>query len=389
VRSHLPLVRAMARRYAGRGEELDDLVQAGSVGLVKASSRFDPSRGVAFATFVAPTVEGEIRRHLRDRSRAVRIPRETQQLTTELRRCRGELAASLGRSPDVRELAAALDADVSEVERLIAADLASDPIALPADGGAAERPADTEPLAESEYRVLLAGGLRALDERERRIVFLRFHADMTERQIARAVGISQAHVSRLLDGALTKLRAELTSAPAPAAGGDSTASEVVSLIATMDSEPRDSGGQKVRAQAEGATGQPGSPAAGPAAADAEQRPASRRRPAKPRSTEGYSGRILVRMPSELHQQLAMAAEREDVSLNRYVTEALSSTVDSPSSPPSAPSVKAPPSERDSRQRSGARPRGSLRVAVVTNLAVVVLAAVAAIVLLVLALQRGI
>ena len=94
VRSHLPLVRAMARRYARRSEELDDLVQAGSVGLVKAAARFDTSRGVAFATFAAPTVEGEIRRHLRERGSGVRMPREMQRMSTELRRTRSELAAS-------------------------------------------------------------------------------------------------------------------------------------------------------------------------------------------------------------------------------------------------------------------------------------------------------
>src|SRR5947209_174268 len=95
VRSHLPLVRAIARRYARRREELEDLVQAGSVGLVKASHRFDPSRGVAFATFAAPGVEGEIRRHLLDRASGVRVPREAQRMSTELRRCRSELAAAL------------------------------------------------------------------------------------------------------------------------------------------------------------------------------------------------------------------------------------------------------------------------------------------------------
>ena len=223
----------MARRYAGQGEEFDDLVQAGSVGLVKASGRFDPSRGVAFATFVAPAVEGEIRRHLRERTRGVRLPRNMQRMSTELRRTRGELAAALGRSPDVSELAAALDADVSEVERLIAADLVRHPVALGAGDAEVERPGESEPLAESEYRILLASGLRALDERERRIVFLRFHADMTERQIARAVGISQAHVSRLLDGALTKLRAEFTPADS-ANGADTTKSAVVSRRKTPE-----------------------------------------------------------------------------------------------------------------------------------------------------------
>ena len=219
VRSHLPLVRAMARRYSGRGEELDDLVQVGSLGLIRSSARFDPSRGIAFASFAAPAVEGEIRRHLRERGRGLRLPREAQRMSAELKRCESELAAALDRSPTVPELAAALDADVTEVERLIAADLARNPVVLGTGDPAGDRSGEAESTAESDARVLLAGGLRALDERERRIVFLRFHADMTERQIARAVGLSQAHVSRLLKGALTKLRAELTTEAQPVAAG--------------------------------------------------------------------------------------------------------------------------------------------------------------------------
>lgn len=356
VRSHLPLVRAMARRYARRRDELDDLVQAGSVGLVKASRRFDPSRGIAFASFAAPTVEGEIRRHLRGRDSGVRLPRETQRMSTELRRCRSELAASLGRAPDVSELAAALDADVSEVERLLAADVARD--AVPLGAPEADVAADSESLDKSEYRVLLAGGLRALAPRERRIVFLRFHADMTERQIARTVGISQAHVSRLLEGALTKLRAELTRSADPDGAGDSTEKAVISPDAGTDIEPmaarKDAGEQANTAPSQTAS-------------------------TKSRAPNGYSGRILVRMPSELHAQLAQAAVREDVSLNRYVNEALSSSVDGPDSRTSAETAES------GGQTSRAR---AVQLALAANLTVVVLAGIAAVVLLVLAVQRG-
>ena len=97
VSSHLPLVRAMARRYGGRGEEFEDLVQVGALGLVKASGRFDPSRGVAFASFAAPAVEGEIRRHLHERGPGLRLPRETHRMTNELKRCESELSAALAR----------------------------------------------------------------------------------------------------------------------------------------------------------------------------------------------------------------------------------------------------------------------------------------------------
>lgn len=337
----------MARRYAGRGEEVDDLVQAGSVGLVKASTRFDPSRGVAFATFVAPAVEGEIRRHLRERSPGVRLPRDMQRMSTELRRTRDELAASLGRAPEVAELAAALDADVSEVERLIAADRARNPVPLSASQTEVDPSGEPDAVAETEYRVLLKAGLRALDDRERRIVFLRFHADMTEAQIARAVGISQAHVSRLLDGALTKLRAELDST-----GRDTTKSRAVS--------------------------RPKTPAIADVPPKISEVGADEGSKAQEKKAAGYSGRFLVRMPSELHEQLAQTAERQHVSLNRYVTDTLSSSVGVNGS--DAPARK--------ESSGGVRPR-TLRMALVTNLAVVVLAGVVAVVLLVLALQRGI
>jgi RNA polymerase sigma-B factor len=354
VQSHLPLVRAMARRYAGGRDELDDLVQAGSVGLVKASRRFDPDRGVAFATFVAPTVEGEIRRHLRERGGAIRVPREAQRMSTELRRVSSELAASLGRAPDARELAAALDADVREVERLLAADLARNPVALGAPG--TDMPVDGDP-DRSEYRVLIAGGLRALAPRERRIVFLRFHADMTERQIARTIGISQAHVSRLLESALTKLRAELTRPADPVRAGDSTETAVISADRSQENT----------AQAR-ETGE----AAGASRRSSKQRPAN-----------GYSGRILVRMPSELHEQLAHAAERDEVSLNRYVNDALSSSVDG----------LGPPSGVAAEQTDTTRARGmsarTLHLALATNVAVVVFAGIAAAILLVLAVQHGV
>jgi RNA polymerase sigma-B factor len=371
VQSHLPLVRAMARRYARRREELDDLVQAGSVGLVKASARFDPSRGVAFATFVAPAVEGEIRRQLRERSSGIRMPREMQRMSTELRRCHNELSASLGRAPDVRELAAALDADVRDVERLLASDLGREPLALAANPPETEPSTDGEALDKSEYRVLLAGGLRALAPRERRIVFLRFHADMTERQISRAVGISQAHVSRLLQGALTKLRAELTSSEARQGAGDSTENVVISTLSGSTIEAV--GAQKSEHQPGGVETTP-----------ATDKTTSAARPAaKSRTGGGYSGRILVRMPSELHEQLAQAAEREAVSLNRYVNEALSTSVDS------SGSSKPTGAGDTDRHRSPRLSRGAISVALATNVALVVLAAVAAVVLLVLAVQRGI
>lgn len=147
---HMPLVRSVARRYAGRGEELDDLVQVGAVGLVRASGRFDPDRGVAFATFVTPAIEGEIRRHLIDRAAAVRIPRDVARMGFRLRRRQGELAAKLGRFPTTEELATALDADLPQVERALAAQRATDSAKQPAADGALEGSDPAHPLAASD-----------------------------------------------------------------------------------------------------------------------------------------------------------------------------------------------------------------------------------------------
>ena len=361
IESHLPLAKSVARRYAGRGVELDDLVQVAAVGLVKAAGRFDSGRGVSFSAFAEPTIEGELRHHLRDRSGPVRIPRELQRLGKRLRARQPELAARLGRAPTLSELADAVNADTEDVERALAAEQAREPVSLPAPGDSAGGGVTAEPYADSEDRVLLTAPMHVLDERERRIVYLRFHADKTERQIASEVGISQAHVSRLLAGALAKLRAELAENETPAITADTTAAPVVSL----------------------ADGTPSKPATGAVKASGG------RPPAKPAS--GYSGRFLVRMSGDLHQQLAQAAEREQVSLNRYVTEALaeSVTVESPPAP-TPPPVPAPQlSAHEERAAEPLRdPRRTLRMVLAANVVVVVLAATVAVVLLVLALQQS-
>ena len=364
IDSHLPLVRAVARRYAGRGEELDDLVQVGAVGLVKASDRFDPSRGVAFATFATPAIEGEIRRHLHDRAPSVRIPRDLQKTSRTVRRQQAELAAKLGRFPTNAEVAEALKVGEAEIERAVAAEHARDRVAVPPGDEAWEAASASELVDGSENRMLLAASMRALTERERRIVFLRFHADLTERQIARTVGISQAHVSRLLDGALTTLRAELA-AEEPAVGRregrDTTQNRVISDVSDS------------RIGAVGAQKETGSVV-----------------PSKPKQTSGYSGKFLVRMPSELHEQLARAAQREDLSLNRFVTEVLATSVGARSE--SKQQVAAAEPEPEPAPAPPPAPRlspGAVRVALATNLVVVVVAGLVAVILLVLALQRGI
>jgi RNA polymerase sigma-B factor len=243
IESHLPLVRAIARRYAGYGETVEDLIQVGSIALIRASDRFDPERGVAFATFAAPAVEGEIRRHVGDQGGSVRIPRELRRMTGELERSRRRLAASLGRAPTVSELAVDLGVEHEDVERALEAQLAREP-APAASEDVVEAVGEVASLQSTDDRLLLAAGAHVLDDRERRIVFLRFHADMTERDIAQEVGISQAQVSRSLTRALAKLRTELEHSPAPTAG-DTTKFPVVSgSERAAQAELRPSAGRK-------------------------------------------------------------------------------------------------------------------------------------------------
>jgi RNA polymerase sigma-B factor len=367
IESQLSLVHTLARRFVGRGEELDDLVQVGTVGLIKAADRFDARRGVSFRAFASLVIEGEIRRHLRDRTGSVRIPRELQRMSGELRRWREHLTASLGRSPTTQELAIALGADEHDVERALAAARARDYVEI----STGETPIASGAGAEqaSDDRVLVNSSMRLLGERERRIVFLRFHADLTEREIARTVGLSQAHVSRIITTALATLREHLGSAAGAPAAADITAAAAIS--------PAANSGDSVQADAGN-----GSRLAGVGAAPEHRHRGS----ATEKTPRAHSGRFLVRMPSELHEQLAQAAESEHVSLNRYVTEALAASVASPQEREQpadlAPEPPASPSRPD------ARPKRALRMALVTNAVVVALSGLAAIVLLALALQHG-
>jgi RNA polymerase sigma-B factor len=354
IESHLPLVRSIAKRYAGRGEALDDLVQVGAIALIRASDRFDPGRGVAFATFATPAIEGEIRRHLDERTSSLRIPRELQRMSGELQRCRAELGALLGRPPTVPELARELGIEDADVERALEAERARQPTSASPDD-ATEARAEPGSLASTDDRLLLEYGARVLDERERRIVFLRFHADLTEDDIARELGISQAHVSRLLAGALGKLRAELA--------GEETGKAAGRATARRRAKPRMA---SVGARSEKSSGQ------------------------QARST--HSGRFLVRMPGALHEELSVAAERERVSLNRFVTDVLATAVSPTQAATASPSSKteaAPKGEADSPPGPTASERSArLRMLLVANVLVIVLAGAAALVLLILAIQRG-
>ncbi|WP_109773355.1 SigB/SigF/SigG family RNA polymerase sigma factor [Quadrisphaera granulorum] len=212
VEAHLPLVRHLARRYADRGEPMDDLVQVGTIGLLKAVDRYDADRGVPFSAFAVPTVLGEIRRHFRDRGWAVRVPRRLQELSRTLADARTELTQELGRSPTVAELAERAQVDEDAV--LEGMESAGAYTTVPLDVGDIDAPGawlatDDEALRIVEDREALRPLLARLPARERRIIALRFVRGMSQSQIAEEVGISQMHVSRLLSRTLASLRAEL------------------------------------------------------------------------------------------------------------------------------------------------------------------------------------
>jgi RNA polymerase sigma-B factor len=294
-------------------------VQAGSIGLLNAIERYDPGRGGEFAAFAVPTIAGEMKRHVRDRALAVRLPRRLHEASTKLAHTRQELTTSLGRDPSSAELAGALGISGEDLARIEAAS------ASELDEGATDgAPADVD---ASNDRIALAGAFQVLDETDRQIVYMRFVKEVSRRETARELGISEAALARRSEGALARLRTELE-------------------------------GRGIDAAA------PAAPAA-PAARTA----------ARPKEREArHSGRLLLRMPQSLHADLAEAAEREDVSLNQFITNALAAAVGWGRD---VTELEAQP----------AAPRW-LPAALVTNIVVVIIAAVVALALLVVALAQG-
>jgi len=212
----LPLVRRLARRYANRGEALDDLEQVGSVGLIKAIERFDISRELKLSTFAVPTVLGEIKRHFRDRVWSLRVPRDLQELNAKLSKQIDRLTLRLGRSPTVEELAEATAASVEQVLDAMQGAQAYSAVSLDEPVGDGRQAVDTlgaedVNFAQAEHRELLRRGLDELPDRERQILRLRFFEGLTQREIAEHVGISQMHVSRLIRRSLDEMRDTLES----------------------------------------------------------------------------------------------------------------------------------------------------------------------------------
>jgi RNA polymerase sigma-B factor len=215
VRGYLPVVHHIAGRYRNRGEPVDDLDQVGSIGLIHALDRFDPERGLHFLTYAVPTITGEIRRHFRDRTWSVRVPRTLKDLQQPLRDAVAKLSDDLGRAPRPSEIAAELGAPLEQVIEALRAQDAYSSASLDTPVGASggtlgDSLGDTDSALEKvEYRHLLKPLLDELPERERTIVVLRFFEEMTQTQIAARVGLSQMHVSRLLAQTLTRLRGRI------------------------------------------------------------------------------------------------------------------------------------------------------------------------------------
>jgi RNA polymerase sigma-B factor len=217
VELHLPLVEHLVRRFAGRGEPLDDLVQVGTIGLIKSVDRFDSDRGVEFSTYATPTIVGEIKRHFRDKGWAVRVPRRLQELRLSLSTATEELAHHLGRAPTVAEIATRLGVSEEDVLEGLESANAYSTVSLDAGGDSDEGPlavldtigVDDEALDGVVYRETLRPLLAQLALRERQILMLRFFRNMTQSQIAEEIGISQMHVSRLLARTLAELRSGL------------------------------------------------------------------------------------------------------------------------------------------------------------------------------------
>jgi RNA polymerase sigma-B factor len=214
IEAYLPLVESLARRHAHRGEPLEDLVQVGAIGLIKAVDRFDPSRGVELGAYAVPNIVGEIKRHLRDRTDPIRVPRRQQEVGARLRSAQHHLSSRLQRTPTSRELAAAAHIDEVELAEALRAERAREPVSLE---DAATTVSAEDAFVASEDRLVVSSCMRGLHRRERQALRCRFFADMSQDEIAGRLGISQTQASRLIASGLWKLRANLEGKPGFAA----------------------------------------------------------------------------------------------------------------------------------------------------------------------------
>jgi RNA polymerase sigma-B factor len=321
------LVRSVARRYARGDEPVDDLVQVGAIGLIKAVDRFEPARGRDLRAVAVPAIEGEIRHHLRDRTQLVRTPRPVAELAGRVRRAQVEIGAREGRLPTHAEVAEAVGASEEQVAE-----------ALQSRAPTVELEPENAPAAPDDFadeRALLQAGMSVLSQREQRILQMRYYEDRSQVEIAREIGLSQAQVSRLIRRAVDRMRAAVVEDAVEAYPREEMATREVE-----ESQPQQ---------------------------------------------QTHSGRLLVRMPQSLHAELARVAEHEGVSLNTLITGALASSVGWRDGSVDGLAVVDAGAEDD--RRAPQRPRWT-SIALAANLVVVVLAAAVAIVLLVIALGHG-
>jgi RNA polymerase sigma-B factor len=219
VRLHLPLVEHCARRFRNRGEPFEDLVQVGTIGLIKSVDRFDVDRGVEFSTYATPTIIGEIKRHFRDKGWAIRVPRRLQELRMQITTASADLTHSLGRAPTPSELAVRIGCTVDDVIEGIESGNAYSTLSLDAGDNSDDGSLslldmmgfDDEGIEHVELRESIKPLLESLPAREKNILMLRFFKNLTQSQIAAEIGVSQMHVSRLLTRTLDRLREELES----------------------------------------------------------------------------------------------------------------------------------------------------------------------------------
>jgi RNA polymerase sigma-B factor len=339
VQLYLPLVEKFAHRYERGGAEHDDLIQAGSVGLLNAIERYDRRRGEEFAAFAVPTIVGEMKRHVRDRSATLRLPRPLQEAGARLPQARAELTSRLGRTPTDGELAAELHIE-------------SDDLAYLDEAGRVQAFADSDSLLVrsanrareldlSDERLQLTAAFRALGPAEQKVLYLRYVRDLSRKQVANQLGISEGQLSRRTQAALGKLRAQI---------------ELISAGQASPAAARAEGGKR-----EASSAQPPETST------------------KAHLKAGRSGRLVLRMSPPLHAELAKAAEREAMSLNKFITNTLAAAVD----PPEAERREGGPASES--RRAG---RSWLRAAFIFNIAVVVAVGVVAVFLLVAALELG-
>jgi RNA polymerase sigma-B factor len=408
IELYLPLVESLARRYSKGSDSYDDLYQVGCIGLINAIDRFEIDRGGELAAFAVPNIAGEIKRYLRDRTSSVRLPRRVLELRAPAAEAQRELAAKLGRAPTRAELARKLGADEADVD--LALGSAGETVSL--EGSLGHRAGEGTVETADDHMFLLEAA-QGLDERERQILYLRYMKDLDPDEVASELGISRRQLSRNTQTALAKLRHSLeqgANAGAPRAAASRQVrsptakpeSEMASVPARADDRQtqkdqpyhielvREAGpeGDWVATVEElsGCTARGANPDEAVRRVEESMRDwianarAKGREVPRPRSPSSYSGHLHVRMPQTLHAELARAAEREDVSLNQFITSSLSSVVRWRAGAEPGP-----------REREVVAPPGGPRAnrgVILFNVVVLTMVAAVALVLLVLAIVRG-